>query len=315
MTTILTSELPAQQTLEMPCNNLLTTVFRTATAASLGLSNALTRVLFVDGTIGTALGDGSIGNKVATIPQAIALAVANGWGNVQLMISPGTYATAVVCPISLSVVCNGWDVTALDQPILGGAWTFTGAGTAQVGFVNCLVTAPSINAAAQDLTLFAWHSSLSCAVNGATITLEYHDTEQSGNVTASAILQTFFDGPAWSKTLTVNPAFLQTTTYTRTFGDAGHDTEDANVTVNGVAIGTTVPVVVPVPAFVRPGDRVQVQVDDPSIVDFRLEGVHGVAQGAVTVWLTNISRVSTNFDEPCLFTVHHIAMTDEPATP
>lgn len=315
MTSIVTSQLPAGSTLEMPCNNLLSTAFTTASASSLGLNNALTRVLFVDGTLGTAGGDGTIGNKVATIPQAIALAVANAWGNVQLMISPGTYPTAVVCPISLSVVCNGYDVTALDQPILGGAWTFTNAGTAQVGFVNCLVTAPSINAAAQDLTILAWHSDMSCAVNGAVVTIEYHDTMQSGAVTASAILQTFFDGPAWSKTLTANPAFLATTTYSRTFGDAGHDSVSQNVTVNGVVIGTTVPVVVAVPAFVRADDRVQVQVADPTVVDFRLEGVHGVAQGAVTVWLTNISRVSTNFDEPCLFTVHHMLMTAEIPVP
>ena len=314
MTSILTSQLPAGQTLDMPCNNLLTTTMQTATPGSLGIGGSITRVLRVDGTLGTAGGDGSLGNPFATIPQAVASAVTRGWGNVQLFIAPGTYPASVVVPISLQLICSGYDSTGVDMPVLSGAFSFSGAGAGTLGFTDCLVSAPTIDAGVQDLFLIAWRSIISSAVTGANLTCEWHDSIQSGNVTAAAILTTLFDGPGWAKTLDVDPTFLAGTVYGRTFSDAGHDVVTANVTRNGLAIGSSDFVNVGLPNFVRADDRVQLQVDDPTVQDFRVE-LHGVTANTAVVYLTNLSRVSTNFDEPCLFTVHHQLMFTEPPTP
>lgn len=314
MVQILVSDLPAGQTLEMPCNNLLTTTFQTATAASLGVGGSITRVLRVDGTLGAASGDGSLGNPFATPQQAVTNAVTRGWNNVQLLIAPGTYATALVIPIALQVICSGYDQTGVDMPVLSGAISFTGAGEGTVGFTDVLVSAPTIDAGAQDLFLIAWRSIITSDVTGANITCEWHDSVQSGNVTAAAVLTTFFDGPAWAKTIDVNPTFLAGTLFSRTFSDAGHDVVTANVLRAGLAIGASAFVDVPLPTFVRADDRVALQVEDPTVQDFRVE-LHGVSAATATVYLTNLSRVSTNFDEPCLFTVHHQLMFTEPPTP
>lgn len=313
MTSILVSELPAGQTLEMPCNNLLTTNFQTATTASVG-GGSITRLLRVDATLGSASGDGSLGQPFATVQQAVTNAVSRGWNNVQICVAAGTYPGAVVVPISLATIISGYDETGIDSPVLGGAFSFTGAGEGTLGFVDCQVSAPTIDAGIQDLYLIAWRSVITSAVTGANLTCEWHDTIQSGNVTAAAILTTFFDGPAWAKTIDVNPAFLAGVAYGRTFSDAGHDVVTANVFLNGLAIGSSAFVNVPLPTFVRADDRVQLQVDDPTVVDFTVS-LHGVVANTAVVYLTNLSRVSTNFDEPCLFTVHHNTMFTEPAGP
>jgi hypothetical protein len=102
--------------------------------------------------------------------------------------------------------------------------------------------------------------------------------------------------------------------FTRQFLDAGHDTYNRALTINGLAIGTTgfVTMAVSTGVFVRTEDQAQVKVLDPAIQDF-ICGVHGVGPGSVTCWITNLSRVSTNFNEAIQLLIHHNDMIAEPA--
>ena len=274
----------------------------------------IAQTLVVDAVNFSATPTGTLGAPYQTIQAAINQAVALGWTFVQLLIAPATYAGAVAIPLGLAVTFHGWDPDA--PTILSGNITITGSvGSAEdFYFTNCVITAATIavaNPAAQDLSLSFRNCFNSAAIAGFNVFLAYIESSQFGNVTGNNSTITSFDGYSWATTLQAAPTILPAG-YSRAFLDAGHDTYQRSLTINGLAIGTTGFVTMAVPNYVRGGDTAQIQVVDPAIQDFKC-GIHGVGvTGNVTAWITNLSRVSTNFNEAIKLTFHHEAMVPEP---
>ena len=324
MTSILTSQLPAGQTLEMPCNNLLTTVFQTASESGLGLG-AITGVLFVDGTHGTATGTGAIGSPVQTLQQAMTRAAALGYTNVTIWVAPGVYPAIFTVPLGLTTCIRGWSFTPANplaladaNTVLSGNVTIVGAnGTpTRVAFVDVTTIMTIITAAdplTQDIELTFIRTTNAAGIDGNVVEVVLQESNPLGNIGGTNGVSITTDGYSWARLVTAVPTI--TPGYTRTFLDAGHDIYTRLLTINGVpvfpAVGSTAFLTMATPGFIEAGDRVSIQVEDPAVQDF-VCGIHGVGAGsAVTAWITNLSRVSTNFNDTVLLTIHHNDMTTE----
>lgn len=318
MTSIVTTELPADMTLEMPCNNMLRVDMRTASTSSLlGNGGKIHQTLFVDAVNFAAAGDGSLMKPFQTLQAAINYAVAQAWTAVQLLIAPATYAAAVAVPDGLAVVFQGWDnCQQAGQVVLGGDITVVGGvgSNGTVGFSNVVITAATIstvNPATQDMWVSLQNTFCSAQIIAFNLTIEAKQSTIGADATANGGCTMRWDGASWAYTLQTTPVFPPGTNHL--FFDAGHDTYQRSLTVNGVAIGTTAFVPMAVPTLVGQNDRVAIQVDDPAVQDF-ICGIHGVGvAGTVTAWITNLSRVSTNFNEAISLLIHHEQMVAEPA--
>lgn len=277
------------------------------------------RVLFVDAINSPGVGStGTLAAPFQTLQQAINQAVVNGWDTVQLQIASATYAAPVAIPVTLTQVSLvGWD--DLEVPILGGDITYTTdplglTGTLQIS--KCIVTAANIrtaNVATQSLNVQLRTCSNSAAVAANNLLIDLIGSTQVGNATGTTGLFTLWDDYSWATTLAVAPTFAPA--YSRQFRGSGHDTYARALVANGVplfpAVGSTVFVNMAVPAYVRADDVAEIIVLDPTIQDF-ICGVHGTAAGVVTAWITNLSRVSTNFAEAIKLLIHHETMQAEP---
>lgn len=270
----------------------------------------------VDAVNFSATPDGTFAAPYQTCQAAINAAVALGLSFIQLLIAPATYADPINIPSGIDVTFHGWDEFA--SPVLGGDITIVGGiGSSNLmQFTNCLITATNItaaNPATQDISL-EFHGTFNSAnVTGFNVILTYRWSTQGGNVLANGGLNTSWDGFSWARTLNIDPT-IAPPGYARSFFDSGHDIYRRAMTINGLAIGTTgfVTMAISTGAFVRTEDHAQVKVIDPAIQDF-ICGVHGVGPGSVTVWITNLSRVSTNFNEAVEVLIHHNDMIAEPA--
>jgi len=277
-----------------------------------GADVVVSNIMFVDAGAVALGANGSLSHPFTTIQPAIAAMVAAGWIAGTIRLATATYIDPVAIPIGLAVSFEGWDEQA--PVLLSGDITITGGigSSDQVSFTNCTILAANITTAdplTQDMLLVFKNSFNSAAISAFNANLFYLRSTQGGPITATG-LTISWDGYSWARTLQVAPAIIPAA-YTRQFFDAGHDTYQRSLTVAAVAIGTTAFQTMVVPDYVRADDYVSMQVMDPTIVDF-ICGVHGVGAGTVTVWLTNLSRASTDFDEAILLLVHHEAMVAEP---
>lgn len=321
MTTVLLSDLPAGQTLEMPCNNLLTTRMQTANMGSLtGNGGKIWQTLVVDAVNFAAVDpDGSLLKPFQTLQAAINYAVLQTWTAVELLIAPATYAAAVAVPADLVVTFQGWDDTGQGPAvILGGDITVVGGvgSNGVVAFCNCQISAAniaSVDPASQDLWVTLVNTYCAAVVRAFNLTIELRNSTLDGNAAPVGGMLYRWDGASWAKTLDTTPVFPVASSHL--YFDAGHDTFRANVAVNA-AVGVTAFVDVAFPSYLASiFDRVQLQFANPATMDC-LIGVHGVTNpGLVKCWLTNLSRVAGVFDEDCLFLVHHDQMSVEPGVP
>ncbi len=275
------------------------------------------RVLFVDAVNSPGLtANGTLAAPYATIQQAINHAVALGWTEVQVQLAFATYADAVAIPATLfSTSIVGWNPvgpTAADPvPIIGGDITLTTGGGLSNGIhlANCWVTAANIHTSNRGEDMFV---SLVRTICAATITAENLEIEQSdsnvtGDVTGQSSLIARFDGPSWAASVNAGNLYSPAG-YTRTFADTGANVAFFDLTANGVAIGTTVFVAV-AEADTRAGDFAVLQKVAPVAVDY-LAGFDHTAAGQLFFWLTNLSRASTNFAEPCSVLIFHQTMAE-----
>ena len=274
----------------------------------------IAQTLVVDAVNFSATPDGTLAAPYQTPQQAITRAVALGWTFVQILLAPGTYAGAIAIPNGLAVTFHGWDA---DTPtLLGGDITITGGvGSFDlVAFSNIQITAANIATAApnQDIGLQFHNCANAAIVAGFNVYIWLNESSQDGNVIAGGGTLISYDGFSWARTLQSNPVLPAG--YTRQFLDAGHDVYARALAINGLAIGATgfVTMAVSTGAFVRTADQASVKVVDPAVQDF-ICGVHGVGVGTVTCWITNLSRVSTNFNEAIELLIHHADMIPEPA--
>jgi hypothetical protein len=271
------------------------------------------QTFFVDEVNFSASPTGTLSAPYRTIQQAIDQAVVLGWAYVNIMVAPSDYVDPIAIPLDLAVAITGWGKNAL--PTLSGAITITGgiSSAERVSFENCVISAASIAAAdplTQDLNLSFFNCENFAPISGFNIICLWQLSTQAANVTAGGGLSTSWDDWSWSHTLNAAPAITAGGVYTRNFWGAGHDTYERSLTVAAVAIGTTVFQAMAVPAYVEEDDHVTMQVSDPNVRDF-ICGIHGVDAGSVVVWLTNLSRVSTDFDEAIRLLIHHNDMIVE----
>lgn len=272
------------------------------------------QTFFVDAVNFSATPTGALNAPFQAVQAAINQAVANAWTFVQIIVAPATYIDPIAIPAGLQVAFAGWSQNA--PAILSGDITIVGGigSSDQVTFENCVILAANITAAdplTQDIDLNFYASECFAAISALNILCDWRMSTQGGNVNAGGGLTTSWDDWSWTHTLNAAPVFTVGGVYSRSFWGTGHDTFPQTITINGVAIGTTAFVDLAVPAYTRADDRVQIQVNDPAVRDF-LCGVHGVAAGVVTVWITNLSRVSTNFADDVFLLVHHNDMIVEP---
>jgi hypothetical protein len=276
------------------------------------------RVLFVDAVNFGAVPDGTLSAPFATIQAAINFAAGLLWDTVQLQLATAVYADPVNIPQVLTYTSLvSWDTSQNVGPVLGGDITVTADPllASVLSIIGCDVSAANIataNPATQDLTLLLSSTFQGAAVNANNVYIELFHSEHGGNISGTASVFTAWDGWSWARTLQANPVISPG--YSRLFLDAGHDTYNRSLVVNGLAIGNTafVTMAVSTGAFVRTEDQAQVKVVDPAIQDF-ICGVHGVGPGSVTCWIRNLSRVSTNFNEAIQILIHHNNMVAEPA--
>lgn len=310
MTTVLTSDLPAGSRLEMPCNNLLTVQFDTAPTTAVG-GSAVSNVLFVDGTLGTAAGPGTIGAPFQTVQQAVTYAaltllLAEVW----IQCAPGSYVTPVNVPSGIEVgICAWGDKTGMPVQLSGDITLGDAASVIAFKNVACFMgTIRTSDLGLMDLAVSFQNCSCSAAILSNNISLYLRGSDCSGNVTATTATNLNTDGESWSWLIEYGVTILPAG-FLRGFFDAGHDVATGTITANGLAIDATTFVAVAFPhVAVRANDRAEVQFADEHVQDF-ICGVFSVGVNEVVVWITNISRVSTNFAESALFTFHHQDMS------
>jgi len=274
------------------------------------------QTLFVDAVNFSAAPTGTIGAPFQTIQAAVNQAVANGWTQVQIIAAPATYADPIVIPLALEmVVIEGWGPASfLLGTIIGGNITYASlaGGWANLVLRDVNITAASItvaNPAVEDITIQMQNVISAAVITAVNIQLDLIETNQTADVTAGGGLTVGFDGYSWQRHVLAAPTFSAVGAYARAFIDAGHDISRETATVNGVAIGTTVFLDLAVP-LVTVNDHVSVTVVDVAARDF-IVGGHCCTAGQATIWLTNLSRVSTNFADDIELLIHHQQMIQE----
>jgi hypothetical protein len=274
----------------------------------------VSNILFVDAGAAAVGQTGSLSHPFTSIQPAIAALVVAGAITGTIRIATATYIDPIAIPIGLAVAFQGWDPQ--NPVILSGDITIVGGigSSDKVTFENCTILAANITAAdplTQDIKLSFDASECLAVITGFNISCEWRTSTQLGAINAGGGLTTSWDDWSWARPLNAAPVFTVAGSYDRSFWGTGHDIYERNVTVAAVAIGTTAFQSMAVPAYVRAGDAVSIQVENTAVRDF-ICGIHGVDDGAVVVWLTNLSRVSTDFDEEIRLLIHHNDMIVEP---
>jgi hypothetical protein len=320
MTSILTSDSPAGQTHELPSNNLLTVRYQTALASAIAPTE-VTEVLFVDGVLGTAAGPGTIGAPFQAGQQALNYAATLVVTSIQLRFAPlpnPLSYDAMVIPAGLGAVkMTSWGNITEPYTELLGDITKTGGGALSFQGLTLFMSDITVgNVAVDDLSIDLLDCECAAEISANVLFVNMALSYQSGDLTGTTSTDVTTDGYSWSSLVTDDPT-VTPAGYGRTFMDAGHAVYTVALSASGIAIGTKGFDVLSVPGVhVRDGDRVAIQVADPSVQDF-ICGVHGVgvAGGSVTVWIENLSRVSTDFADDVLLTFHFNSMPEVPPIP
>ena len=283
----------------------------------------INQVVFVDGVLGTAAGPGSIGGALAfaTLQQAAdyaadTLLLQEVW----IQCAPGQYQDTLFVPPGITIgICAWGDKLGVDVELAGNIIFEESSNSITFKDVSCFmgeITVSNVNN--DDLSISFENCDVSAEVLANILNLNLHRTKCSGDVTGTTSLTLNTDGESWASLVGYDVTLLPAD-FLRGFWDAGHTVYSTTLNVLGVpvfpAVGSTVFVPMSIPGnWVRQNDRAQIQAADEYVQDY-ICGVHSVADGSVTAWLTNLSRVSTDFSESVLLTFHHNEMISNPEPP
>jgi hypothetical protein len=296
----------------------------TGTGSASGVA-PVNKVLFVDAanyTLPPSSQNGTLSNPFENIGNALLLALSNLWNSVIIMVAPGIYSDDLTIPgVSLSsVVISGWtnvdpNLMATDTPSISGD-TITVAEDTILQFANCNVSVNNITSTdshAVDLSVSFCNCFVDLAViAGDELLVSLENTILTGDVSLAGNTSTQLttDGFSWSSIVS-NGVVVNPDDYSRRFRDTGADTYGSSLTATGLAIGGTVLVDCDYPG-VRPGEyAIGTALEDPSPADFSFS-FHHTTEDHVFFALTNISRVSTNFNEAIRIAVLHESMAQVP---
>lgn len=273
-------------------------------------------ILFVDAVNSPgATSDGTLAAPFATIQAAVTRAVALALPRVQIQLAPGNYAGAVSIPESINYCALvGWAESDSSLTVISGDITaVTSVGSSNnIALVNLWMLGDNIwtDAPNHDLTLELWNVVSTANISAFNAQIDFRNCNQSGDISCGGGLVTSWDGISWS--WRVRQGFLITVAgvYSREFYDTGANEYFINLAINGLAIGATAFIDVAIPD-VRIGDYGVLQVRNPPATDF-IAGFHSSTTNSMKFWLTNLSRVSTDFGELCRVLIFHVGMATQP---
>lgn len=261
----------------------------------------------------SATPDGSLGAPFRTIQDALDHANLLGDTLVQLLIAPGVYPAAVNVPIGMDVAFHGWD--PLTTAVIAGDITIAGAvgASAIISFTNCDILGANLRVAdptTQDLSLEFRSSYCAAAIAGFAVDVHFQHAILAGALVANDACLIEWDNYSWGRYAQL--AGPLPVGAVQRFLDSGHDTYPITLAALGLAIGATTFLTIVSGTLTKLNDHASVRVNEPAAQDFTC-GVHSVNAGQVVVWLTNISRASTNFNDGAELLIHHNTMIVEPA--
>lgn len=244
--------------------------------------------------------NGTLGSPYISVSEALAAAVTAGLTKVQVMLS-GTDNVAIVVPATLTNVCiTGWTAmfgTGSFYDVVTGAITLsTPAGATQLQFDRIRVTS-AITMTNGNPILFT-NSRVIGVINGDAGAITWVDSQQTGNITYTGALACQWDDSSWTYAGVAGAAIVGAP-ITNYFTGVGPRRYVSSVVINGVAIGTTMQGSTVLAAAVA-GMHGHVTPTAPVAADYAVSFKYTDA-GNVYWTLTNISRGSTNFNEPCEF--------------
>jgi hypothetical protein len=274
----------------------------------------VTRVLFVDSGVGGVGATGALNQPYATITEAIADAVASLATSVVIKIAPGTYAEEIIIPPSslTAVSFDGWTsagpaVENDSLPVLSGGIVVQASpappDSPTVLLSNLLFTSTISSASLTDLVVVLHNVRATGSIQGATLYLYSTVSDIAGIVGGSDDTFLFLDGYTWGR-LVANATAVSNAA--KEFFDHGCDVCPASLSVTGLAIGASQEVSFPHPVTRNDEYAIITKTNIPA-VDYTLTFSH-TETDAVHAIITNLSRVSTNFDDTVATLVFHGTM-------
>jgi hypothetical protein len=261
--------------------------------------------------------NGSMNAPFLTLQEAFDAAVANGLDDVIVMVAPGRYSGAVLIPMLDHVTVSGWANAAhsfVETTHIDGAIEIVGGvgSSFPCEFTNVFVDSPTItaDAANHDLDLYFVNAHCTSSISGANVGVSLIDSDNFGDITGTTSLSIACDGYSWSTIVRLSVA-LSPANYSREFYDTAADYFVTTLTQDGIAIGTTTLVDVAVPG-VRAGEFAIGSAIDAVATDYAFS-FHHTTDGHVFFQVTNIGRVSTDFNEAFNVAVLHMNMAQVPA--
>jgi hypothetical protein len=243
---------------------------------------------------------GTLGSPYISVSEALAAAVTAGLTKVQVIVS-GTDAVAIVVPATLTDVCiAGWtsmiSITGFYDVVSGAITLSTPAGGTRLQFdrirVNSAITMTNGN------PIIFTNSKVFGLLTGDAGAVTWIDTQQIGNVTYAGGISAQWDDASWTYAK-VGGAVIAGAPVTNFFVGIGPRRYVSAIVINGVAIGATSQGATVLAAAVAGMFGI---VTPTGVVpaDYAIQFKYTDA-GNVYWTLTNISRVSTNFNEPVEF--------------
>lgn len=326
MTSFLTTELPAGQTLEMPCNNVPNQAFQTAATPSSLTSIPVTNVRFVDSSAPLTGQAGTLDHPFRTIQQAVDSLVSNVTTSGIVRIAPGGYAENISVPDSdmTTIVFEGWgkenpyssanlptitgDVTIAQKTV--GSWVVCLAGLTLVGNITTANT--GTDDAIVKLSNVAYGPG-TIEANDLTVHLVHTEFFSGTFIRGNASMDLTTDGYSWGQ-LVRAATTLAPIDYTREFNDSGCDWAQSNLNVTGLAVGSSTTYDL-THSTARQGEFGAItKVGAAPAADFMLTFSH-TGTGTFTVVLTNFSRLSGTFTDPVQTLVWHQSLPQIPEPP
>lgn len=305
---VLAGRYPVDATLALYVNlgKSIAAIYATVSPKLLGAGSTTgktTLTYFVDplnASATAAARNGTMGSPYISASEALAAAVTAALTKVQIIVS-GTDAVAIVVPATLTDVCiTGW-TSMIGNPgfydAVSGAITLdTPAGGTRLQFDRIRVDS-AITMTNGNPVIFT-NSKVFGLVGGDAGTITFVDTQLIGNITYTGGVSIQWDDASWTYAK-VGGSVITGVPVTNYFIGIGPRRYVSAVVINGVAIGATMQGSTALADAVA-GMHGHVTPTAPVAADYAVSFKYTDA-GNVYWTLTNISRVSTNFNEPCEF--------------
>lgn len=268
-------------------------------------------ILFVDAAASASGANGALNHPYTTIQAAVNAAAAIPMTEVCIKIAPGTYAETVLVPTAtVSIIAfDGWTgvgpngTTGL--PVLTGGMEIqplTGTTPPEVFFSNLRMTGTVQDSGSSDLSVHCNNVRATGSFVGGLVTLYLTNSDIGGLINARDDLFLELDGYSWGRLKANGTSYAGAT---KQFYDSGCDIQAGQLGVEGLAIGASQAVSFPHTGTVP--EEFAIVTKSGTATDFQLVFSHTGTDVVVCI-ITNLSRVSTDFDDLVQTQVFHRQM-------